>query len=66
VEINVYDVRGRLIRTLLDGDRKFESGIHSVIWDGRDNNGNQVSSGIYLYRMISGEFTETRRMVLMK
>jgi len=66
VEINVYDVRGRLIRTLLDGGRKFESGIHSVTWDGRDENSRTVSSGLYFYRMTAGEYTETRRILLMK
>jgi flagellar hook assembly protein FlgD len=51
---------------LLDGSREFEAGIHSVVWDGRDDNGNQMSSGIYFYRMATRDFTETRRMVLVK
>jgi predicted RNA-binding protein with TRAM domain len=66
VQIEVYNIRGQLIRTLLDGSRALESGRHSVIWDGRDDNGNQVSSGIYLYRMRAGEYQSTRRMILMK
>jgi len=66
VEINVYNVRGQKVRTLLDGSRGFEAGIHSVDWDGRDDNGNQMSSGIYFYRMTAGDFRETRRMLLLK
>jgi len=66
VNIEVFDMRGRLIRTLLDGSREFGAGIHSVSWDGRDYTGREVSSGIYLYRMVAGEYVSVRRMVLMK
>jgi hypothetical protein len=66
VLITVYDIRGRLVRTLLDGSREFGFGRHSVVWDGRDDHSNQVSSGIYFYRMRAGEYIEVRRMVLMK
>jgi len=66
VHINIYNVRGQKVRTLLDGSREFGAGEHSVVWDGRDDNGRLVSSGVYLYRMTAGEYTATRRMVLMK
>jgi hypothetical protein len=66
VQIEVYDIRGRLVRTLLDGSREFGAGKHSVVWDGRDDNGVQVSSGVYFYRMRAGEYVAMRRMVLMK
>jgi flagellar hook assembly protein FlgD len=66
VNIEVFDVRGRLVRTLLDGSLKFGAGVHNVVWDGQDDNGMQVGSGIYLYRMRAGEYMEVRRMVLMK
>jgi len=59
-------MRGRLVKTLLDGSREFGAGIHSVVWDGRDYTGREVSSGIYLYRMVAGEYVSVRRMVLMK
>jgi hypothetical protein len=74
VLIEVYDIRGRLVRTLLDGSLeqgqalqlRLGAGRHSVVWDGRDDSGNQVSSGIYLYRMVAGEYQSIRRMILLK
>jgi flagellar hook assembly protein FlgD len=59
-------MRGRLVRTLLDGSRVFGAGTYSVVWDGRDDSGVQVSSGIYLYRMTAGEHQSIKRMLLMK
>jgi hypothetical protein len=64
VSLNVYDVSGRLVRTLVDGNKVF--GPHSVVWDGKDNVGRQVSSGVYFYRLWAGDFVKTRRMVLLK
>jgi len=64
VEINVYNVRGQRVRSLLNEQR--ETGHHKVIWDGTDNNGRIVGSGIYFYRMSAGEYQSVRRMVLMK
>jgi hypothetical protein len=66
VIIEVFDIRGRLVRTLLDGSREFGAGNHSVEWDGRDDNGEAVSSGLYFYRMIAGEYVAVGRMLLMK
>ena len=60
----MYDVRGRLVRTLVDGMR--EPAAYRVFWDGRDEAGRQVSSGIYIYRMQAGRFVQARKMVLMK
>jgi len=59
-------MRGQLVRVLLDGSIEFGAGHHSIVWDGRDDNGVHVSSGIYLYRMRAGEYQSVRRMVLMK
>jgi len=42
------------------------SGTYTVRWDGRDDKGIEVSSGIYLYRMEAGEYSEARRMVLLR
>ena len=64
VEINVYNVRGQRVRNLLNDHR--EPGHHSVVWDGRDDDGIQLSSGVYFVRMIADEYIETRRMMLMK
>jgi len=64
VVINVYNVRGQRVRTLLNEQR--EPGHHSVVWNGTDDNGRAVSSGIYLYRIVAGEYTSMRRMLLLK
>jgi len=62
--VNVYNVRGQLVRALVNDYR--ESGTHTVVWDGRDNSGVNVGSGVYFYQMRVGDFSETRRMLLMK
>ena len=60
----VYDVAGRLVRVLIDG--VMEAGPRDVTWDGRDNAGRGVASGVYFYRLEAGEFIETRKMVLLR
>jgi flagellar hook assembly protein FlgD len=62
--ITIYNIRGQRVRTLVDGYKV--EGEHSVEWDGRDEAGNRVSSGVYFYRMRAGDISQTRRMVLMK
>jgi hypothetical protein len=62
--LRVYDVRGALVRTLLDDTR--DAGAGSVTWDGRDDEGRFVSSGVYLYRLTAGGESRTRKMVLLK
>lgn len=64
VSIVIYDVVGRRVRTLLDAGES--AGQHSVQWNGRDQRGRQVASGVYLYRMVAGAFVQTRKMVLLK
>jgi hypothetical protein len=64
VRILVYDLRGRLIRTLADEVRK--PGRQQVHWDGRDDRGHAVPSGIYLYCLESGKFTSTRKMIVLQ
>jgi len=65
VTLNIYDVTGRLVRTLLH--KQIVAGEHHLFWDGRDASGQRVASGIYLYRLQAGnQFTETRKMVLLK
>ena len=64
VSLKVYNIRGRLVRTLVDELR--EPGTCTVFWDGTDESGRQVSSGVYLYRMQAGDFVQTRKMVLLK
>jgi hypothetical protein len=62
--IRVYDVSGQLVRTLVN--REHNVGVYETRWDGRDQGGNAAASGVYFYRLESGRFTETRRMVLLK
>jgi hypothetical protein len=64
VSLQIFDVSGRLVRTLVDGHET--SGSKSVTWDGRDEDGRPVSSGIYFSRMTAPEFSESAKMILMK
>lgn len=64
VVVSVFDGNGRLIRTLLDGVRSH--GPHEITWDGRDDAGDRVSSGVYFYRLTAGKFKESKKMVLLK
>jgi hypothetical protein len=63
-EIIVYDVTGRRVRTLVK--RFAPAGYHEAVWDGRDDSGNRVASGVYLYQLRAGGVVETRKMVLLK
>ena len=64
VTLTVYDAVGRRVAVLVDGERS--SGHHAVRWNGRTARGDAVASGVYLYRLVSGERVQTRTMVLMK
>ncbi|MFO7655088.1 MAG: FlgD immunoglobulin-like domain containing protein [Candidatus Krumholzibacteriia bacterium] len=64
VEIAVYDVAGRRVRTLVDGTRA--AGDHETFWNGRDETGSAVASGVYLYRLRSGDVVETRRLSVVR
>jgi M6 family metalloprotease-like protein len=64
VMMDVYNIRGQHVRALIDGI--YSAGNHSVAWDGRDENGVLVGSGVYFYRMKAGDYVGVRRFVLMK
>ena len=64
VRLVVYDVRGARVRTLVD-DRK-AGGKYTVDWDGRNDQGTAVGSGVYFYRLVETNFTQTRKMLLLK
>ncbi|MCH8013079.1 MAG: T9SS type A sorting domain-containing protein [Candidatus Marinimicrobia bacterium] len=64
VRINVYDILGREIMSLTD--RKYEAGTHRITWNGKNHSGQSVSSGIYLYRIDTGKFIKTRKMLLLR
>jgi len=60
----VYDIAGRLVKTLDEGFRV--SGPHQVTWDGTDRNGARVSSGVYVYRLEADSGVTSRKLVVMK
>lgn len=60
----VYDLHGTRVRTLVDGDVAL--GLHDVTWDGRDDRGQGVASGVYFARLEAGDVVEMKKMVLMK
>jgi len=64
VDIGIYNVRGQRVQGLKNG--YMEAGAHIVTWDGTDVSGSPVSSGIYVYRMCAGDFSETRKMVVLR
>ena len=64
VELAVFDVLGRKIRTLTA--RRYAAGTYRVKWDGRDEAARPVPSGVYFYRMKAGTRIWTRKMVLMR
>jgi hypothetical protein len=64
VEIGVYDVRGNLVRTIVQS--ALEPGRYSASWDGLDSAGKPVGSGLYLVRMQAGEYSKTRKMLLVR
>ena len=58
---------GRIVKELVNEFQFADGGAtHSVIWNGTDSSGNMVSSGIYIYRMVSNDFTKSHRITLMK
>ena len=62
--LRIYDISGRVVRTLVD-ERK-EAGHNRIRWDGRDGNGKSVPSGIYFYKLQAMDFSQTRKMVLLR
>ena len=64
VRIDIYNARGQLVKSLMNESR--EAGNHSIVWNGTDNTGRSIGSGIYYYKMQAGSYTSTRKMVLMK
>ncbi len=64
LELKVYDIRGRLIKTLVDTDAR--SGMHQCVWDGRDANGAQLPAGVYLLRLRQGKWIATGKASLLR
>lgn len=64
ITLSVYDIQGRLVKTLKNGT--VQGGYGEVVWDGEDQSGDAVSSGVYFYRLTAGDQTITRKTVLLK
>ncbi|MFQ6008288.1 MAG: T9SS type A sorting domain-containing protein, partial [Candidatus Zixiibacteriota bacterium] len=64
VELTVYNILGQKVRTLIDKDQN--AGRYTVPWDATDDLGNEVASGVYLYRLKAGEVTVSKKMLLLK
>ncbi len=63
--LQIYDTSGRLIKSLADGEM-WIAGSHSLIWSGADNNGQNVGSGLYFYKMKTEGYSEIKQMILLK
>ena len=64
VRIEIFDTKGRMIRCLVDNTRK--PGVHSIVWDGKDSGERDVETGMYLVRMETEKYTETRKLMLVR
>jgi probable HAF family extracellular repeat protein len=64
VNLGVYNVLGRRVRTLVNGE--YAAGRYHIVWDGRDDDGNYVSTGVYFSRYRAGNLMQTRKMLLLK
>ena len=64
VRLTVYNVAGQLVRILFDEAQR--PGSYAVQWDGHDEQGQAVSSGVYLYRLEAGDQVQVRRMLLLR
>jgi len=64
VKLEIFNIRGQLVATLVDEVRS--AGTHQIAWDATDAHGVDVGSGVYLYRLTAGDFTETKKMSLMR
>ena len=64
VVLRIYDAQGRVVRTLVE--EPFAEGEHQVRWNGRDDQGREVASGAYYYRLVADGFTGSKTMILLK
>ncbi|MBN1755484.1 T9SS type A sorting domain-containing protein, partial [bacterium] len=64
VSLKVYNLSGRVVNTILDD--QVESGIHSVMWDGKDSNGQKVPAGVYFYQLRTGNTNATQKTIMIR
>jgi flagellar hook assembly protein FlgD len=64
VKIAIYSLTGALVRVL--ADTQFTAGNHDLVWDGTGNNGDELSSGVYLYKLQTNGSSSVKRLVMIK
>ena len=64
VKLAIYNILGEQVKVLVNS--MIEAGTHRIVWNGKDDNGSNVASGIYLYRLTTGEYRETKKMTLLR
>jgi len=64
IKLEVFDITGKLVRTLVNTFRL--SGNYETVWNGRDDRGMNVPSGVYIYKLQAGKFSESKKMLLIK
>ncbi len=64
VKLSVYNIMGQKVTTLVDGQRS--AGSYSIVWDGKNNKGEGLASGIYFYRMETDRFVQIRKLIFMR
>jgi hypothetical protein len=62
--LQIYNILGQKVKTLVNEPKR--AGNYEVVWDGKDDQGKEVASGIYFYQLKAGDFTETKKMILLK
>jgi hypothetical protein len=64
VKLVIYNLRGQKVKTLVDEQKP--AGEYQITWDGKNDSGEEVASGVYFYKLSAGEFSETKKMVLLR
>ncbi len=68
INLEIFNIKGQKVKTLADGNQS--AGYHTIMWDGKDNNGRTSASGLYFYKMVSegnsSRYTSTKKMILLK
>jgi flagellar hook assembly protein FlgD len=65
-DVDVQNVAGQLVKTLVNEKQLPQAGGFTIRWDGRNNKGSRVSSGVYFYRLKTDSFTSAKKMVLLQ
>jgi hypothetical protein len=64
VKIQIYNILGQKVRNLVDEQQ--EAGYKTIYWDGKDDHGKEISSGVYFYRIVARDFVKCKKMTLLK